>query len=130
MFTKRSSLLITLPLVCGLLLYFFSGHTHLAFFPLLDSNAIARWLVQHLPDALWTFSLTSLLLFIWKNELTGLSLPFILAGIFSGLIFEMLQKFGVMKGTFDVADIVVSIAAGILAVLFSKTKFHFKNHPA
>jgi hypothetical protein len=45
------------------------------------------------------------------------SLPFVLTGICSGWIVELAQSAGIIPGTYDVMDIVLSLAGGITALL-------------
>jgi hypothetical protein len=80
-----------------------------------------------LPDAVWVYSFTALLLFLWRKQPKSiertlwLALPVALA---EGA--EIGQYFHIVPGTFDVADLVSNgtawIAAAMSATVFLQTK--------
>lgn len=121
---KRLIRFVLLPLAAGTLCYLFSADNPLSRFPL-KGNEFFRMIVQHLPDALWNFSLVSLLLLIWKNEISAASLPFILCGFFSGSIVEFAQLHEWIRGTYDPFDIFVSLTAASLALLLLRPSVNF-----
>lgn len=129
---KRLIRFVLLPLAAGTLCYLFSAGNPLSLFPL-KGNEFFRMIVQHFPDALWNFSLVSLLLLVWKNEISAASLPFIVCGFFSGSIVEFAQLHEWVHGTYDPFDIFVSLTAASLALLLLKPSVNFlseKTTPA
>lgn len=126
---KRLIRFVLLPLATGTLCYLFSGHNALSLFPLKE-NEFFRMTVQHLPDALWNFSLVSLLLLIWKNAISAASIPFIVCGFFSGCVVEFAQLHGLIRGTYDPLDIFISLAAALLALLLLKPSLNFLSEKA
>lgn len=78
---------------------------------------IPKWVLYSLPDGLWCFSLNSLFFLIWKNSYY---LSFVL---FISFIFcigtEMLQKFNIIVGYFDILDLFFIILALITSTLIN-----------
>ncbi len=65
----------------------------------------------YLVDALWAYSLVfSLSIFI--NEFTAGAISFIFS-----FVWEIMQKYSVVRGTFDILDILMYLSACIVAVL-------------
>jgi hypothetical protein len=73
------------------------------------------WFVYNLPDALWSFSFTYLVLLVWgfkiskTNCLWIFSVPLICMG------YEIGQFFGIIKGTYDNIDLIFIIIAIVLS---------------
>lgn len=77
-----------------------------------------NWFIYSLPDGLWVYSLSSALLILWNGKLTGwLLVPFV-----GGVMLEFFQAWRLLSGTFDVIDLLMTIAAFFLSIYFLKTK--------
>ncbi len=87
-----------------------------------DKTYVPAWILQILPDALWMFSLSILILWIWGFERRIESLTWLGIILVAGCGLEFLQYTGVLPGQFDVWD----LGAMILAVLVSLC-FTFKS---
>jgi hypothetical protein len=120
---KKIILLGFLPLLLGLLLYvLFSPFNPLQrFFGLPEgiiyNQRIPRCVYQQIPDLLWAFSLTNLLLVLaaprqFRDLLFILGLSVVIT--FS---FEILQLLKVYPGTFDYVDLSMYLAGTIPALL-------------
>jgi len=72
------------------------------------------WMLYSLPDGLWAFAYTLIILSIWNDSVSMvkyvwyMSIPLLIFG------FELLQRTGHVQGTFCLSDIVFS-AAGMAA---------------
>ncbi len=119
-----------LSLAAGLLIYLvFRNDTFIhAFLPHgicdffyveLERNAFTDFVKFYLCDFLWAFS--------FSNALTCVSYSFekkrlvinALLVLFCGVLFEVLQHFGVISGTFDFADILAYAVAAVLSAAVS-----------
>lgn len=102
-------------LLLGILIYYLS-HKGL----LIKNDFISSFIKNYVPDILWTLSFYSLSTIfskaITKNYIIFTALYVIIIGIF----FEFLQFTGIVKGTFDVFDILVYIISTIIACLVEK----------
>lgn len=79
------------------------------------------WFYFSLPDALWAYSFSSSILIFWINNLKigklFLSIPL------SYIIFsEFLQLLEIIRGTFDILDLIISIIGIIISYKFIKTQ--------
>jgi hypothetical protein len=89
-----------------------------------ENIILPSWTIFSLPDALWIFSFTNLMLIIWDYRITIQSIIWILIGPFIGIVLEIGQAFHLIRGTFDIIDLIFIIIASILP--FNKF-IHFKN---
>ena len=121
---KKEAVLSILTLSLGLLIYIFFrngtyihsllrihhsfGFSHLTFFG-------SDFIKYYLPDFLWAFSLTNALMAI-SNKTKKAVLIIGLIVIVLSLIWELLQLFKVVSGTFDFLDCFIYILAVITAV--------------
>lgn len=108
-----------MPLLCGLLIYIFLKHgTYINVFFCYDSDIylngfFGKIIVSWATDFLWAYSLTFLLYALskpWKK-----SIVFIVEMVFL-IVMEVLQKFSIINGTFDIFDIFVEIFAMFIAI--------------
>lgn len=81
------------------------------------SGFFPEWFVYTLPNGLWAFAYTLLILSIWRGSKS--LLKYFWFATIPGLVFgfEMLQFFDVLNGTFAIEDLLsglVGIIAGIL----------------
>ena len=72
-------------------------------------------ILYSLPDALWTYALTAAMARIWRGRVTLQSAPWLGVGLLIGCGGEGLQLLGLLPGTFDVIDLLLCAAAGLLA---------------
>jgi hypothetical protein len=81
-------------------------------------------IMYSLPDALWVYAFTSVLVLIWMENLQSkwarswIALPTLL-----GVGGEIGQKFGFIPGTFDWNDCAAYLLAGLLGLFLSRLKF-------
>jgi hypothetical protein len=92
---------IILPLFFGVLLYNTSILNNTKF-------------INYIPDGLWSYSFTVTILWCWEWEICVFNIILI---FFTELIFEILQKFQFVSGTFDYCDILVYIVFSIVAII-------------
>jgi hypothetical protein len=85
-------------------------------------NYIPDWLLYSLPDGIWVYSFTSVLLIFWDNDYKNLKI-WILIPFITGIIIEILQGLKLFRGTFDVLDLSFSIIAFVLSVVTINYKF-------
>lgn len=86
-------------------------------------NIFPKWVIYSLPDGLWMFSGTSLILNVWGNSINKQSIFWILMIPFIAILFEFLQLIHLMRGTFDIIDIVIYlIGFGVSILIFSSKK--------
>lgn len=134
---------IVLPLIIGGLIYVGFRSKKLRFFDWIDrigfsdiineirtitypyKEILPNWVLNCLPDGLWTYSFSATLFFVWeeffiKNKKL-LILPFILV-----LIMEVLQLLGLIHGTFDVVDLLVSLIMNLLLIAILKLEYNEK----
>ncbi len=79
---------------------------------------ISDWIIFSLPDGLWMFSGTTLLLLVWNNEITTKNLYWLLLLPFCAIFSELLQGLHLLRGTYDWVDIIAYVIGFILSVLF------------
>jgi hypothetical protein len=120
-FLLRVILFVFLPVIIGLTLYdWFSPYAPLGI-TILDFTQCIRpsWngLIYNVPDGLWSFSLMSMMLIIWKGENSKIRYIWIVLTIIFGLGCEFLQSTDLLRGTFDWWDIVAIVAGMLLSLL-------------
>lgn len=79
---------------------------------------------NYVPDILWAYALMFALILIMGNKTADIWKMYMVAGLFSILI-EVLQLTGLVKGTFDIKDIIVEIIAELVAVFIIKKQVGF-----
>ncbi|MGN0320491.1 MAG: hypothetical protein ACI4D1_06235 [Lachnospira sp.] len=84
-------------------------------------NAVTVLIRNYLPDILWAYALTFSILFATGNNAAHLRGIFLTAASFS-TVMEILQLTPLVKGTFDVADIIVEVVAELVAVFIIKAQ--------
>ena len=72
----------------------------------------------YLPDFLWSFSLTSLLLAVFSPTKKLAALFGIVTSVY-GALWELLQYSGAISGTADILDVVLYFTAAWLAVIIN-----------
>jgi hypothetical protein len=76
------------------------------------------WVRFNLPDALWQFAFCLVVFRIWRGApWTAGKIAACVLPIAIGMLVEIGQRFGVVEGTFDLADLAASAIAAIAAAL-------------
>ena len=88
------------------------------------TECLPDWFLYCLPDGLWMFSYSSIVLVIWKQRITKYSLLWLLSLPIISIMFEVLQYYDYFQGTFDILDIIFYILGSLLPILINQT---FKN---
>ena len=84
--------------------------------PVSSGNLIARILKSYGADMLWSASFTMIIqLILW---LPKKKLAFLLFCSLLGILYELIQCFGLTTGTADIKDVIVYIFGSLLAVIF------------
>ena len=78
------------------------------------------WFLYSLPDGLWMFSYSCIVLVIWKRKITKYSLLWLLSLPMISILFEVLQYYNYFNGTFDIIDIVFFIFGSLLPILINE----------
>ena len=104
---------------------------NLVFFNLISSEIILPNIILYsLPDALWAFALINLVLIIWDYTITVNSAIWILISVLIILLSEFGQLFQILKGTFDINDLIIMLIASTLPfiIFFKQIKTaHYEN---
>jgi len=86
------------------------------------SDKIPEWILFSLPDGLWIFSYVSLMLFIWQNSVSIKNIFWISIIPILAIGSELGQLFGLVIGTFDIADLLLYFFGMTLPfILFTKS---------
>jgi len=81
------------------------------------------WVIYSLPDGIWVYSLTSLMLIIWYGDVSILKYFWLSIGLIIGLSIELCQLMDFYPGTFDKMDILFYIIGSITPIIiFHQTK--------
>jgi len=93
-------------------------------------NSIPSWVIYSLPDGLWVYAMTAFFAVLWKEAAPGLlQTCWMLTGAFLGIGSETLQGFGLVRGAFDVGDVIAYSIGTLLAVtLVSPRRATASNH--
>ena len=74
------------------------------------------WIKYNLPDFLWVFSFTSLMLIIWNKGLFKENIFYIIFPTLVGVLSELGQLLNTISGTFDYMDILFYLLGGLLSL--------------
>tara|TARA_R110002033_G_scaffold83225_3_gene134173 strand:- start:169 stop:600 length:432 start_codon:yes stop_codon:yes gene_type:complete len=88
---------------------------------------LSEWIKYNLPDLLWVFGFTSVMLIIWKGISSKIKIAYVILPLFIGVASEILQYYNPKFGTFDFKDIVFYIIGFISSILILKTINQLKN---
>lgn len=126
-----------LPIIIGGFIYLISRPKTILLFDWIkfikmdnESNAIREffinyylpeWIKFNLPDLLWVFGFTSVMLIIWKNVKSRIKYVYITLPLFIGVTSELLQFFLPNFGTFDLTDILFYTIGSMTSALILKT---------
>jgi hypothetical protein len=136
-------ILCVLSIALGFLLYVFCRDENLFLFKWLKYFGVQyviikmrrsylltlpEWTYYSLPYGLWNFSLGSALIAIWSRKLTFMTKCFILSAVFvSGVLIELLQGLHIVRGTFDLVDLIVLIISLVFVILILNIKSNEKS---
>ena len=81
---------------------------------LFGQSNLPAWTIFSLPDALWIFSFTNLMLIIWQDKFSVQSIPWIFIAPSIGLFSEIGQAFHFVRGTFDTTDLILILIATVI----------------
>ncbi len=93
---------------------FFNGNIREELSTIVTSSNLPHWIIYSLPDALWMVGLTTLVLFIWDFKLHKKSIPWVILAFLTGIFFELLQRYHIIRGTFDIIDLTAVIVAALI----------------
>ncbi len=82
--------------------------------------ATVTFLLYHVSDGLWMFSFSLLILAVWNLTLHFYSILWLSGAFLTGVVFEFLQSFGVIGGTFDRTDLFMYGFAVLASVILSQ----------
>ena len=81
---------------------------------------LSEWFLYSLPDGLWMFSYSCIVLVIWKRKITKYSLLWLLSLPMISILFEVLQYYNYFNGTFDIVDIFFFLMGSLLPILINE----------
>jgi len=123
---KVITIFTIVPLIVGMIIYLFFRKDNILIFDLLNFNAsknlffeLPRLINSYLTDFLWIFSFTSLMLYIWRKNLNLNNFIWIVLPLIFAIIFEFLQKQGIVNGTYDKFDILTYILGNFIAIIIN-----------
>ncbi len=142
MYQKRKILILLVPVILGGIIYIVFRSDQLLLFNWLatidgvrtlnnygNTIHVFHWFKYSLPDGLWLYSYTSLMLEIWRYRINEQSLFWVFSLPFIALSSEFLQLFKIIPGTFDFIDLIF-YSLGIILPLYKSNVLIFnpKNH--
>lgn len=80
------------------------------------------WIIYSLPNGLWSYSLTYIMLAIWKNSEKKYKFIWYITSLILGIGGEFLQYFKVINGVFEMNDIFFYIIGFLFAFIFISYK--------
>tara|TARA_B100000427_G_scaffold326344_1_gene334797 strand:+ start:204 stop:632 length:429 start_codon:yes stop_codon:yes gene_type:complete len=86
------------------------------------SEYLPNWFLFSLPDGLWIFSYTSLVLYIWKNKLKKENIFWVFIVPFISIFSELGQIFNIIPGTFDLIDLIFYLIGFLLPFFIYEIK--------
>lgn len=84
----------------------------------LQNLTVPNWVKFSLPDALWLFSFTYIILLFWDFKINRQSIAWVLLAPTVGLVSELGQLVGFIPGTFDKVDFLLLLLATVLPFYF------------
>jgi hypothetical protein len=101
------------------------------FYPDEKYNSSFSWITYTLPDALWMLSLNTCILLLWDFKWHTRSKMWYFIAFGGGILFEILQAFHLIPGTFDILDLFAMLLSGLLPLGFLLMRTdRQKNHSA
>ena len=140
---KNIIVYVLLPILIGGLIYIVSRPKSLKMFKWFENLNIDKltnlirdefiqidypyWIKYNLPDFLWVFSFTSLILIIWDKKIVNENIYYIIFPVSVGILSEIGQLFGLINGTYDLMDILFYSFGGLLSTLIFMNSKSNKN---
>ena len=84
---------------------------------LVTDISLPDWILYSLPDALWLYAFAYSILLIWNKQISRTSLACLAIVFIIGIGHELGQFYGIISGTFDPLDLVLSILALLLPLI-------------
>jgi hypothetical protein len=83
-------------------------------------TVLPHWFIYSLPDGLWVYALTALMMLVWRgvNSLP-LKIFWLSLGALIGVGSELAQSAGILPGAFDAVDLLVCLVAPAAALVFT-----------
>ena len=121
---NKKVIIIISSLLIGTIIYFLSGSDAYITFGLNNGMRVISnsFVINYIPDFLWAVAFVLSLSFFLENILTA----GILVVLF-GTIFEVFQRYNIVKGTCDVIDVIVEAVGVILMIMFVKGDINEKQ---
>jgi len=85
------------------------------------------WAVYSLPDGLWVYALTALMILFWRDARSPIKVVWLSLGVLLGAGSELGQLAGIVPGSFDVIDLLVCLFAAAAALVFTSRKFNLQK---
>lgn len=110
-------LTVATPLLLGGLIYYWTRPHSILFLSWFDRQLSLKpitklqppaWATFHLPDGLWTYAFSSLLLILWRRRIDKESIAWLCIPLLTAVILEL------TFGTFDFQDLWFILAGGLL----------------
>jgi hypothetical protein len=129
----KQLLIVLVPLLLGSIIYIFCREPNFNLVNWFGLNEILKdlnvranlpnWVIYNLPDGLWVFAFTYLVLFIFGFKFRK---GFIFLTLFSPIIISLISEIGqlydFMQGTFDLLDVLFYLIGFLLPVLLNFKK--------
>ena len=88
-----------------------------------ETSGWSYWLAYSLPDGLWVYALTALMILLWRDARSPMKFFWLSLGLLLGAGSELGQLTGMVPGSFDVIDLLVCVLAAAAALVFTSPKF-------
>ena len=96
--------------------------------PIISKIRLPDLILYALPDGLYVFSFTTILLLLWGNKLSNKSCFWMFSIPIMAIISEFLQYYGWFPGTYDIADLVCYVVGFILPFYLFRNKLSYKEY--
>jgi hypothetical protein len=81
------------------------------------------WVIYSLPDGLWMFSFTTVILYIWKNTINRKNFVWFITMPIIAFFTEISQKYHLVKGTYDSNDLFAYLIGCIFSCIIFSNSF-------
>ena len=90
-----------------------------------SNSKVPSWIIYNLPDGLWVYSLTALMLIIWQDTKDNKKYFWIFSPLIISIMIEIGQYALIIPGTYDYMDILLCMIATPLPflMLYKKNKY-------
>lgn len=136
---KLSIFVMIFPLIIGGSIYLFWRPDSLLMFVWIDylgltdilmwirgsliNYKLPDWILYNLPNGVWTYSFTALLVYLWVESTSWKKYLYMLTPLTLGFSFELGQYFNIIPGTFCIGDILAHLTGAFIGyVLIIKLK--------